>query len=386
MISPKIKLLFVTKTFYQAGAERFLYELDSVIDRAVFDVSVMVVESLNKSKRWKDYYFEKHKALGDAIYFYDELSAKIQPTLEERLLFHVARKPLPDEDRRLKLFLDSFDVISFIGENNFIGLKKYITQSIWNKSVIHILNSIHQNKNLYVNYDKHKHYLFCSGFVDDELKTELDGFKNYEHHYISLSIKVEQKERTWKYRESRKKKIGIFTRLTSHKPLDPFFYALQLLIDRIENVELHIYGSGNPEEEGVMNYVKRLGLESKVFFRGHQVDMKHIAIKDEVDLVWFHGYYGQPGGFASFDITAVGIPQVFWDFSNFQNPKFSEVYPMYNHLSTFVDRSFEILNDAEQALKLSDLQYDTLLKVNNVELSATKMQQIWKVIAQRNNS
>jgi glycosyltransferase involved in cell wall biosynthesis len=385
MISPKIKLLFVTKTFYQAGAERFLYELDSVIDRAVFDVSVMVVESLNKSKRWKDYYFEKHKALGDAIYFYEELSAKIQPTLEERLLFHVARKPLPDEDRRLKLFLDSFDVISFIGENNFIGLKKYITQSIWNKSVIHILNSVHQSRNLYVNYDKQKHYLFCSGFDNDELKIELDGFANYEHHYIPLSIKVDSKDRVWKFKPSGKRKIGIFTRLTSHKPLDPFFYALQLLLDKIADVELHIYGSGNPEEEGMMNYVKRLGLESKVFFRGHQEDMKQTAIKDEIDLVWFHGYYGQPGGFASFDLTTIGIPQIFWDFSNSHNPKFSEVYPMYNHLSTFVEKSLEILNDGGKASQLSDLQYDSLLKVNNVECSAPKMEQIWKTIAQRNN-
>ncbi len=386
MLGKKIKLLFVTKTFYQAGAERFLYELDAVIDRTVFDVSVMVVESLNKSKRWKDYYFEKHKALGDTIYFYDELSAKIHPTIKERLQFHVMKKPLPDEDRRLKLFLDSYDVISFIGENNFIGLKKYITQSIWNKSVIHILNSIHQNKNLYVNYDKQKQYLFCSGFLDDDLKTELDGFKNYEHHYITLAIKIEQKERVFKYRQNRKKKIGIFTRLTTHKPLDPFFYALQLLTDRVENIELHIYGSGNPEEEGMMNYVKRLGLEAKVFFRGHQEDMKQTAVKDEIDLVWFHGYYGQPGGFASFDVTSVGIPQIFWDFSNMANPKFSEVYPMYNHLSTFVEKSFEILNDAEQASKLSDLQYETLLKTYNVELYAPKMEQIWKTIAQRNNS
>jgi len=381
----KIKLLFVTKTFYQAGAERFLYELDSAIDRKVFDVSVMVMESLNKSKRWKDYYYHKHLELGDKIFFYDELKGKIKPTLKEKLAYRILQHQLPDEDRKLKLFLDSYDVISFVGENNFSDLRKYITEGVWKKSVVHILNSVHQNKNIYANYDKQKHYLFCSGFDNDELKIELDGFANYEHHYVPLSIKVDSKDRVWKFKPSGKRKIGIFTRLTSHKPLGPFFYALQLLLDKIADVELHIYGSGNPEEEGMMNYVKRLGLESKVFFRGHQEDMKQTAIKDEIDLVWFHGYYGQPGGFASFDITTAGIPQIFWDFSNTHNPILSEVYPMYNHLSTFVEKSLEILNDGGKASQLSDLQYDTLLKVNNVECSAPKMEQIWKTIAQRNN-
>jgi hypothetical protein len=52
---------------------------------------------------------------------------------------------------------------------------------------------------------------------------------------------------------------------------------------------------------------------------------------------------------------------------------------------TFVEKSLEILNDGGKASQLSDLQYDTLLKVNNVESSAPKMEQIWKTIAQGNN-
>ena len=37
----KVNLLFVVKDFYQAGAQRFMYEVDAVIDRSKYDITIL---------------------------------------------------------------------------------------------------------------------------------------------------------------------------------------------------------------------------------------------------------------------------------------------------------------------------------------------------------
>ena len=40
----KIKLLFVVYDFYQAGAQRFVYEIDKALDRNKFQIEILCLE------------------------------------------------------------------------------------------------------------------------------------------------------------------------------------------------------------------------------------------------------------------------------------------------------------------------------------------------------
>jgi len=68
----KIKLLFVVKDFYQAGAQRYIYEVDSVIDRSKYDITILCLHKQSKiDSKWHPYYLDKHRALGSNIVFID---------------------------------------------------------------------------------------------------------------------------------------------------------------------------------------------------------------------------------------------------------------------------------------------------------------------------
>lgn len=376
-MADKVKVLLIVTDFYQAGTERFTYELDRAIDKSKFEVQILSLLPLNNSPQWKDYYYEKHLELGTRIYFLDDVKFLKKATLAERIKFHILSVPIPDDIAQVQNFLKPFEAISFLGEYSYPSFKKYLSNESFSKSVIHIMNSVHQKKDLYVSYDKSKRYKFCSGFDDVKIKEELQEFKHYSHHYLPLSINIVNTKNPWHYKSNSKKRIGIFTRLTQHKPLDPFLYSFQLLLDYLPDTELHIYGSGNPEREGMLRYVKQLDLGNQVHFRGHQEDLKQSAQKDELDMVWFHGYYGEPGGFAGFDISSLGIPQVFWDFSNSKLSLDQDIYPMYNHINSFVKRSIEILNNEKAAIECSTNQFNHLLENRDISKHISKLEEIW---------
>ena len=107
---------------------------------------------------------------------------------------------------------------------------------------------------------------FVSGFHNGQIESELSEFSTFKHTYFNLNFKFENTPNKDAYLKSTSPKIGIFTRLTQAKPLDPFIYAFQLVLDQIPNAEFHIYGSGDPEKEGVSRYVNQLNLQKCQYF------------------------------------------------------------------------------------------------------------------------
>ena len=72
----KVRILFVVSEFYQAGTQRFTFELDRALDKSKFEVEILCVLPLNNSDRFIDYYFEKHKELGHE----NSLLTRCEPT------------------------------------------------------------------------------------------------------------------------------------------------------------------------------------------------------------------------------------------------------------------------------------------------------------------
>jgi len=381
----KVKILFVVSEFYQAGTQRFTFELDRALDKSKFEVEILSILPLNNSDRFVDYYFEKHKELGTNIHFLKDVNQLTLPTLRQKLNKRIANIPYADERIKIKRFFDEFDCISIMGEYNFKEVYKYITEENKHKLLIHIQNSKYQVQDTYDAFPKHEEFHFVSGFHEDQINFELSEFSNFKHTYYNLNLKFENEFVKSTYQTSTKPRIGIFTRLTPAKPLDPFIYSFHLLKEQIPDAEFHIFGSGDPVKEGVHRFVQQLKLEQAVYFRGHQKNILKAAIEEELDLVWLHGYHGLPGGWVGFDISTAKLPQLFWNFGN-NTGKFYSFFPMFNSVSELAKKSISLLSNPTDAKILADEQFNYTNENYNISKNIHVMEQLYLQIANRLNS
>lgn len=365
----KHTILFVVGAFHQAGAERFAYEIDAALNKDKFKVSILCLEKKSQiSNKWKDRFFEqKHLDLGTNIHYIDSYLNNKSYNLFERIFHKLTNNKFKKVKSKWKSslgdFLDTFDVIHWIGEYNYI---QSIPEKIKVKSLIHIMTAKFQDPDIYKAFNFKYWYHFMSGFKNEEIKYELNQFENIKHTYFPLVLKIDSEGNKWKFENSSIKKIGIFTRLDRFKPLDPFFYGFQLLLDELPNCELHIFGNGDPVKEGMISFVERLTIKDKVFFRGHQDDLVKTINNEHLDLSWFQGYNNdRPAGYAGFDVCTSGTPLICWDF--FPNPvtPFNPVYPHFKNLNKFVKESLKVLTDKEAAEKLSQAQFIDVEKSRN---------------------
>jgi glycosyltransferase involved in cell wall biosynthesis len=379
----KVKVLFVVMDFWQAGAERFAFEVDSSLNKDLFDVTILCVRNLNESVDFPDYYYKEHLKLNTHIVFLETLvgESKIATRIKRRIPALNRNK----KSKRLNGFFSQFPVINWFGEYAYSFLCEKLEDSIARRSVIHIMNARFQGPSFYENFPKGQKYIFTSGFDDEEqVKYEFADIEDYEHVLFPLHLNLHSPENNWKFKDKAKKKIGVFTRLSAMKPLDPFVYAFHLLLDRMPDIELHIFGSGDPVIAGFDKYIRHLSLQNKVFFRGHQEDIVKTAVNEELDLVWFQGYKNRPAGYAGFDICRTGIPQVLWDF----NPSplsygiGGNVYPIYKHLTSFVDKSYQVLTDEKEAMSLSSLQFNDLLENRDMQKKIYVLENLFLNIAE----
>ena len=381
----KTKILFVVSEFYQAGTERFTYELDRALNKNLFYVEILCLIPLNSSTRFSDYYFSKHIELGTKIHFLDQVNRLFQPTLKQKLEHFILKKQYPDERSKIKSFFNQFDCISVMGEYNLKDIYKFITPENKHKLLIHIQNSKFQVPGAYDSFPKEELFHFVSGFQKGQIEFELSEFKNWKHTYYNLNFKFENVYFKTTYNSSKSPKIGIFTRLTATKPLDPFIYAFQLIAEQLPSAELHIYGSGDPVKERVFRYVDQLALHQNVIFRGHQENILKIAVEDKIDLVWLHGYHGLPGGWAGFDISSAKFPQLFWNFGKTKHSKDYSFFPMFNSISAFAAKSLELIQNPEIAKKIAEDQFEYTNEHYNIEKNICVMEELYQSIKKQNN-
>lgn len=365
----KSEILFVVGALHRAGAERFAYEVDSKLDKKRFNLSILCLEDQNAiSNKWKERYYEKkHETLGTKITFVDSFKQKPSNSLFLRIFhkftFRKFKKRNNKFNPKLYSYFNQFDVIHWIGEYTFMHS---VPADIKQKSLISSMSAKFQDIHLYDNYDFDYPYNFISGFRHDD--GEYSDFKEIKHTYFPLVLDVSKKNNEWKFQKNKIKKIGIFTRLDRFKPLDPFFYSFQLLLDEMPNCELHIFGNGDPVVEGMIACLDRIGITNKVFFRGHQEDIVKTLKEEHIDLSWFQGYNSdRPAGYAGLDICTTGTPLICWDFHAKPFNSFNRTYPHFKNLNKFVEYSLEILIDLQKAEELSRSQFKEVFNTNNID-------------------
>ena len=140
----KVKVLFVVSEFYQAGTQRFTYELDRALNKDLFSVEILCIIPLDASERFSDYYYSRHLDLGTKIHFINEINQLTEPTLKQKINRRLLNTPFSDERKNIKEFFNQYDCISIMGEYNFkeVFLKQEIyigPGALFKKSVFDLI-------------------------------------------------------------------------------------------------------------------------------------------------------------------------------------------------------------------------------------------------------
>jgi len=375
--NPKKRILFVVSEFYQAGTQRFTYEVDRALNKDLFEVELLCLLPLHANPHFTDYYFEKHLALGTKVHFLSDIDKRLIPTFWQRLRRLIAGIPLPDERIPLRTFFNRFEKIAVMGEYNYKEIARFISSENQQKLLIHVQNSKYQKEDLYAAFDKEQSYHFVSGFFDDQLQVEFSEFTNYRHTYFNLNLRFDPIVQRTDFYLTDNPRIGIFTRLTYTKPITPFIEVFAQIKRLKPTCQLHIFGAGDPEEEGVMKIVRELSLTQEVFFRGHQPDLTATVLKENIDIAFVHGYHGLPGGWVSFDLSRAGIPQLFWDFGHSASAAFNEVFPMFQNTNDMANSCIAFLNDSFKLEQLAQGQFKRISDKHDIEKNIHVLEQIY---------
>lgn len=377
-MAEKIKLLFFVSEFWQAGGERQAYEFNSSFDKNKFQIDLFCLLPLNHDKNKEDFYYTKHLDLSSKIYFWEDFKVKSIKFSRFKSSNRIIKEKNKATEANLSNFFKTYDFFLFFGEYTYGSFYNFFPAAYKSRCIVLIHNSRFQVPNNYIRFDKSDCIHFLSGFLENEIKHELAEFDRYEHTYVPLSINCELDfpRRKKKQDNGEKKKIGLFTRFTIYKPLDIFYYALHLIRERGSDVELFVFGNGNPEEYEFNKCIQYLGINEHVKFMGHQINMIQSAIDNDIDLVWFHSYYGVPGGYASFDICMSQIPQVFWDFTPGKTNKYYPEFESFNSLDGFVDYTQKLLSSEDMIAEIGEKQMKAIKLHRNLNREIKKVEKL----------
>lgn len=362
----KKKILWVVYDFNQAGGQRYVYEICKALDKTKYQVDVLKLHMLSNDKNWNhEFYYQPTLDLGCDIFFLENLfkganKHKLHKNIFEKIILKVKAtiKPVTGEIKAhqaiyIQAFLSGYDYVNFSGLNVYKSLCIAYGFECKN-ALIHILTAKFQDdEDIYDSYDKEYPYHFVSSFSNEILSFELAGFKNYKHTYYPLCFETIPYKASVPEEGNQPFVIGVFTRLSKMKPLDPYFYAFKLLLEKGIDVELRIYGAGDPAAEGLLRQLQYLYLSDKVQFCGHLESIPNELKKNEIDLIWFQSNNQMPAGYAALEVAMSGLPQVFWDFSDMGwKHETGEIFPSFINLTEFVNYSGDLLKKRENRVAL----------------------------------
>ena len=390
----KKKILWVVYDFYQAGGQRYVYEICKALNKDKYQVDLLKVAEDGYDNSWeKEFYYQPTLDMGCNIYSLGELlknnTLKKKPFVS-KLKRYVNRKIKgislgTNEDAgshivTISNFLEGYDFI------NFSGLNVYRTLCLGNdiepvKGIIHILTAQFQDdRSLFEGYTKTFNYHFVSSIAEKNLKEELVGINKYRFTDFPLSFETIPFEVNESTGDEKPLRIAIFTRLSAMKPLDPFFYALKLLLEKGMKVELLVYGSGDPAALGIIRQLNYLYILDAVRFMGHTEDIPATLKQAGIDLIWFQSNNQLPAGYAALEIAMSAIPQVFWDFmSNGIDETLAAIYPCFTRISDFTEYTEKLLLAPEIRKQLGIKQRDFILEKHSVQNNIQLLEKLYDV-------
>ena len=107
---------------------------------------------------------------------------------------------------------------------------------------------------------------------------------------------------------------------------------------------------------------------------GHSNDIVESAIDSQLSMVFFHGYHHVPGGFASFQLSSAGIPQLFFEMIPQSIVEKDVTLYSTNSISKFVQKTVNLLANTSELQKLSEKQLEKIEADRNIEKTIVGLQ------------
>ncbi|MCF8256654.1 MAG: hypothetical protein K9J06_03825 [Flavobacteriales bacterium] len=387
----KVRLLFLMRDFVQAGAQRFQFEVIRAIDKERYDVDVLVPQRLDNGEGMfpKEYYFPLVKTHAKRIILMSEVGSHIFKPLSilrgwkghfketspiQHLFDYVITRLENRHNWHLAAFLDQYDVIN-LTEYDFCFVKNCITDT--DKVFTYIMTAKVQTHPLsqFKDYDPTTNYNFVVDWDKDYEQNELSYFtKGYRMIRFPLVLNCAEYDSLPEVHIDGTFHIGLFTRISPLKPLEPFIYALHLLRGRGIDAKLHLFGavanhgSSLLEMQRIQRNMRMLQLTDHVIFEGHQESMGKAAQEADIQLVWCQGFNGLLGGYAALELMLQSLPHVFYDIEPYDLHRDQEAWPMpcFFQLERFASYTAKMLNDTEQRRKLAAEQRQYIIDRRDV--------------------
>lgn len=369
----KYKILYIITGLQKAGAEKYLYELVSSIDKNKFEVEILTTKNVYLNSEFPHYYLKPIEELGIKIHtklypksidWLDSFKGKkgflpkIFNFLSEQINGYFKRR----HQNSLKIFFHQFDLISLIDALHFKKIKYSLSDDIFFET--HLMCHQSQfNFNIYKPYKKNKplNFVYIDQVQIDEIKQK--GFSIDHAHHFPLSLNDNELAENSKYNHQNHKsqyKIGLFARINRSKPLNIVLKAFQLVHQTNSSVDLHLFGFIQDADYHVelLKEIKELKLENNVFFEGHSPDMLQSVVEKNIDLVWVISIFDFVG-FAALELSSNGIPLILNNIEaqSFKPLNDATANPPYfhspNQLATY---TLEML-DAPKLQSLAALQF-----------------------------
>jgi glycosyltransferase involved in cell wall biosynthesis len=311
MAESPVRLLFVINQFGQGGSERYLFELCSALDRRCFDVRILTRTGVDRT----GFYYHRLSALDIPIYPilpHVPDVRRLAPALSSWRPYRVGRNRVSSwlAGWRVAEMVRSCDIVACIQIENFLALQDTLRNH--QGVVVHLMSSRFQySYDPYdeVRQDRRQRFVTFDQSQNDEIRS----IRNAETFQWPLSMDfTSYPEITIPEVSDRPLKIGIVTRLSREKPLEPLFRAFKELLTHVD-ATLHVYGGGDPSI--FAGEIRRLDIERRVKFEGHRENLLAMLANDQLSMCWLMSV-GTLLGYASIELAASGMPMAFWNFGS----------------------------------------------------------------------
>ena len=393
----KKRILVITSSLQPAGAEKYAFELVKAFDKDSYQVEILTSNDVYTNTTFPHVYFPILKSLGYKIH---TLFTKPKEWVvhypafirKNRFLVKVFNYPLfllnqlriyflyPNKVMRL---YKKFDAILLIDALHYKKIKSYLPENVYFET--HLM--CHQIQ-FDENFDIYEGYESCSStnFVYiDSLQLEEIKNRNIEinsSHYFPLSLNIpllNEGNEIKTNSTSTSKNIGVFTRISRMKPLEKIIASFELLSKLDSSIHLKLFGFIQDRDyfEELSAEIKSKGLENKVSFEGHSVNMIESIKNNYILVLWAPSIYNFVG-YAATEVCLHKVPIILNNIekgSTVLSLDNSESMPPYFYSEMQLAQfTFSILNDDQALVKLTETEYkyystnnDIVRNINNYQ-------------------
>jgi glycosyltransferase involved in cell wall biosynthesis len=380
------------RDFVQAGAQRFQYELIRAIDKERYHVDVLVPIPLDRAEGMfpREFYYPLMQQSVNQIHTMGDVGGTWHRCLHligraktyiskrnpfQHLLDFMAVRVAAKHQKRLSCFLNGYDAVG-VTEYDFCFVKDAISDLDKVMSYVMTARSQTLPRSQFEDYDRERVYTFVAGWDEVVQKNELSYFtKGHRLINVPLILDVSDYQHI-EFHPSNEGvlRLGLFTRISPLKPVEPFLFALHLMVSKGLNVHLHHFGAVADRgisaimKDMLLKTIHILGLEDRITFEGHAENIVEACADKGIGLVWQQGFMRHVGGYAGIELMLAGVPHAFFDFETLDRswPQGELPEPYFHDVVAFADFSERVLTNSTFATQLGQMQREHIMADRDV--------------------